>query len=72
MSYGFRFLVDHTLFGATDRDHEVQFRVMFSPLAQVNMEKRSPIIISKMRVLLDFMLFGFTVKRKADVTTFSL
>ncbi|MBE5737022.1 MAG: hypothetical protein E7348_01325 [Clostridiales bacterium] len=26
-----------TLFGATDRDHEVQFRVMFSPLAQINM-----------------------------------
>ena len=25
------------LFGATDRNHEVQFRVMFSPLAQVNM-----------------------------------
>ena len=27
------------LFGATDRDHEVQFRVMFSPLAQLNMVK---------------------------------
>lgn len=25
------------LFGATDRDHEVQFRVMFTPLAQTNM-----------------------------------
>lgn len=33
------------LFGATDRDHEVQFRVMFSPLAQKNMIEllRSPI-----------------------------
>lgn len=27
------------LFGATDRDHEVQFRVMFSPIAQLNMVK---------------------------------
>lgn len=27
------------LFGATDRDHEVQFRVMFSPMAQINMVK---------------------------------
>ena len=33
------------LFGATNRDHEVQFRVMFSPLAQVNMVEllRSPV-----------------------------
>ena len=27
------------LFGAIDRDHEVQFRVMFTPLAQLNMVK---------------------------------
>lgn len=27
------------LFGATDRNHEVQFRVMFSPAAQLNMVK---------------------------------
>lgn len=27
------------LFGALDRDHEVQFRVMFTPLAQINMVK---------------------------------
>jgi mRNA-degrading endonuclease HigB of HigAB toxin-antitoxin module len=27
------------MFGAFDRDHEVQFRVMFTPLAQINMVK---------------------------------
>ena len=33
------------LFGATDRDHEVQFRVLFSPMAQINMVDllRSPV-----------------------------
>lgn len=28
-----------TLFGATDRDHEVQFRLLFTPLAQQEMQK---------------------------------
>ncbi len=33
------------LFGALDRDHEVQFRVLFSPMAQINMVDllRSPV-----------------------------